>query len=55
MRWWLWGDGSCVEMVTVMIALHTFLFSELQESNVRLRLTVISTAGFGDQINKQNR
>ena len=27
---------------------------ELKESNVRLRLTVVSTAGFGDQINKEN-
>jgi septin 6/8/11 len=26
----------------------------LQESNVNLRLTVVSTAGFGDQINKEN-
>ena len=35
------------------VALNSRTF-ELQESNVRLRLTVISTAGFGDQINKQN-
>ena len=28
---------------------------DLQESNVRLRLTVVSTAGYGDQINKENR
>lgn len=27
---------------------------ELKESNVNLRLTVVSTAGFGDQINKEN-
>lgn len=28
--------------------------SELKESNVKLRLTVVSSAGFGDQINKEN-
>lgn len=30
---------------------HTYT---LKESNVKLRLTVVSTAGFGDQINKEN-
>ncbi len=30
------------------------IFAELKESNVNLRLTVVSTAGFGDQINKEN-
>lgn len=28
---------------------------DLQESNVRLKLTIISTVGFGDQINKDDR
>lgn len=28
---------------------------ELHESNVRLKLTVVSTVGFGDQINKEDR
>lgn len=28
---------------------------DLQESNVRLRLTVVNTVGFGDQMNKQQR
>ena len=28
---------------------------DLQESNVRLRLTVVNTVGFGDQMNKQER
>ncbi|MEQ2174325.1 Septin-6, partial [Goodea atripinnis] len=27
---------------------------ELQESNVRLKLTVVNTVGFGDQINKED-
>lgn len=28
---------------------------DLQESNVRLKLTVVNTVGFGDQMNKQER
>lgn len=28
---------------------------DLHESNVRLRLTVVNTVGFGDQMNKQER
>lgn len=28
---------------------------ELQESNVRLKLTIVNTVGFGDQINKDKR
>lgn len=28
---------------------------ELQESNVRLKLTIVDTVGFGDQINKDDR
>ncbi|KAL4669259.1 hypothetical protein H8959_007813, partial [Pygathrix nigripes] len=27
---------------------------DLQESNVRLKLTIVSTVGFGDQINKED-
>jgi len=27
---------------------------ELQESNVRLKLTIVDTVGFGDQINKED-
>lgn len=30
-------------------------FSDLQESSVRLKLTLVDTTGFGDQINKENR
>ena len=30
---------------------HTY---ELRESNVRLRLTVVDTVGYGDQINKED-
>jgi len=29
-------------------------FTELQESNVRLKLTIVDTVGFGDQINKED-
>lgn len=28
---------------------------DLQESNVQLKLTVVDTVGFGDQINKEDR
>lgn len=28
---------------------------DLQESNVKLTLTVVNTVGFGDQMNKQDR
>lgn len=28
---------------------------ELQESNVNLKLTIVHTIGFGDQINKEDR
>jgi septin 6/8/11 len=28
---------------------------DLQESNVGLKLTIVSTVGFGDQINKEDR
>lgn len=31
------------------------MYLDLKEGNVRLRLTVVSTEGFGDQINKENR
>ena len=27
---------------------------ELQETNVRLKLTIVDTVGFGDQVNKDN-
>lgn len=28
---------------------------ELQESNVELKLTIVNTVGFGDQVNKEER
>lgn len=28
---------------------------ELQESNVELKLTIVDTVGFGDQVNKEER
>lgn len=31
------------------------LCADLREGSVNLRLTIVSTAGFGDQINKENR
>ncbi|CAB3374578.1 Hypothetical predicted protein [Cloeon dipterum] len=35
---------------TVKLKAHTY---ELQESNVRLKLTIVDTVGYGDQINKE--
>lgn len=37
------------------VILSLLLSSELQESNVKLKLTVVNTVGFGDQINKEER
>lgn len=34
---------------------HYFLTVDLKESNVRLKLTVVDTVGYGDQINKDDR
>ncbi|XP_071453115.1 septin-2 [Hetaerina americana] len=36
---------------TVKLKAHTY---ELQESNVRLKLTIVDTVGYGDQINKED-
>lgn len=38
-----------------LLAVFYFTFLELQESNVRLKLTVVDSVGFGDQINKEDR
>ena len=37
------------------IKLYTqYISVELQESNVRLKLTIVDSVGFGDQINKED-
>ncbi|KAL1129750.1 hypothetical protein AAG570_012694 [Ranatra chinensis] len=36
---------------TVKLKGHTY---ELQESNVKLKLTIVDTVGYGDQINKED-
>lgn len=38
-------------MPSVKLKANTY---ELQESNVRLKLTIVDTVGFGDQVNKEN-
>ncbi|KAJ8966487.1 hypothetical protein NQ314_003496 [Rhamnusium bicolor] len=38
-------------LLTVKLKAHTY---ELQESNVRLKLTIVNTVGFGDLINKDS-
>ena len=32
-----------------------FLLIDLNESNVKLKLTIVDTVGYGDQINKDDR
>ena len=38
-----------------VITVPLFFVAELQESNVRLKLTIVDSVGFGDQINKEDR
>ena len=45
---------TCDLHVSCILCVLNSLPPALQESNVNLRLTVVSTAGFGDQINKEN-
>lgn len=46
------GDPTQHNQPGVTLKSNTY---ELQESNVRLKLTVVNTVGFGDQINKEDR
>lgn len=46
--------------ITAVVQVHcifTFphLSLDLQESNVKLKLTIVDTVGYGDQINKDDR
>ncbi|XP_048884837.1 septin-6 isoform X2 [Brienomyrus brachyistius] len=45
------GDPTKHSQPSVQLRSSTY---ELQESNVRLKLTVVNTVGFGDQINKED-
>ncbi|KAF7270405.1 septin 2 isoform X2 [Rhynchophorus ferrugineus] len=45
------SDPSPHTLPTVKLKSHTY---ELQESNVRLKLTIVDTVGYGDQINKED-
>ena len=48
------SNGDIVQKLSEKI--HSPLeFPELSESNVRLKLTVVDTVGFGDQIDKTDR
>lgn len=46
------GDPTQHNQPGVQLKSNTY---ELQESNVRLKLTMVNTVGFGDQINKEDR
>lgn len=46
------GDPASHSQPGVQLKSSTY---DLQESNVNLKLTIVSTVGFGDQINKEDR
>ena len=40
----------------MVVYLHVYkCLADLQESNVKLKLTIVDTVGYGDQINQQDR
>ena len=41
----------CCSQIFTPVQAHTY---ELQESNVNLKLTLVDTVGYGDQINKED-
>lgn len=45
------SSPSSHNLPSVKLKAHTY---ELQESNVRLKLTIVDTVGYGDQINKED-
>ena len=45
------SNQSPHNLPSVKLKAHTY---ELQESNVRLKLTIVDTVGYGDQINKED-
>lgn len=45
------SSASPHNLTGVKLKAHTY---ELQESNVRLKLTIVDTVGYGDQINKED-
>ena len=44
-----------VSLVYLSIYLSICVSVDLQEGNVRMKLTIVNTEGFGDQINKEQR
>ena len=54
---------QCLNRISALNPRNYFLFGffpflsspELAESNVKLKLTIVNTVGFGDQINKEDR
>lgn len=41
-------------MITIFFSFFLLFFSVLEEGGVKMKLTVIDTPGFGDQINNDN-
>lgn len=62
-KWESWY--SCLDYWISHLSLSIFLFItcfffhfynlDLQEKNVNLKLTIVDTVGYGDQINKEDR
>lgn len=46
---------SLIKYPVLMIVFCQLPLVDLNESNVKLKLTVVDTVGFGDQINKEDR
>lgn len=49
------SDSLCVYVNIVAENARCGWISDLTEKNVRLKLTIVDTTGFGDQINKADR
>ena len=45
------GEKHLIQEPAVRLRAHTY---ELEESNVKLKLTLCDTVGFGDQVNKED-
>lgn len=41
-------------LLQLLLLIKLFLCSDIEEKGVRMKLTVIDTPGFGDQINNEN-
>ena len=54
LSWWA-GDRLCCVVYITSLYIIVAMSTELREKNVLLKLTVVDSVGFGDQINKDDR